>query len=101
MVMHGDGHVDAVPAKLAQLQHGPGHDDRHGGGDEHDGVDETERHIQIMHRPWIVGTDAKEDVSGEQAAEEHDFRGKEEPDTDLGIVETGVWTGVNCVRDVH
>ena len=98
---HGDGHVDAVPAELAQLQHGPSHDDRDGGGDEHDRVDEAERDIEVRHGPWIIGTNAEEDVGGEQAAEEHDFRSEEEPDADLGVVEAGVRPGVNGIRDVH
>jgi hypothetical protein len=54
-----------------------------------------------MDGPGIIGTEAEEDVAGEQAAEEHDFGGEEEPDADFGVIEAGVGAGVNGVRDVH
>jgi hypothetical protein len=38
-----------------------------------------------------IGANAQENIGGEQAAEEHDFGGQEQPDADLGVVEPVSW----------
>ena len=44
---------------------------------------------------------SKEDVGREEATEQHDLRGEEQPDADLGIPKAGVRPGCDCVWDFH
>ena len=49
----------------------------------------------------IIGTNTQEDVSGEETSKQHDFGGKEEPNTKFGIVESCVRPCCYGERDVH
>ena len=90
-----------IHRELAHLHTGPSHDDGHRRGDQHGGVEAAHRHVQLMNRPVIVRTQAQEDVGGEQAAEEHDLRGQEKPDANLGVPQPGVGPRGHGVGNFH
>src|SRR6187455_943700 len=45
--------------------------------------------------------DSQQYVGGKQSAEEHDFRGKEEPNAHLRVIKPGVLPWGNCVGNIH
>ena len=44
---------------------------------------------------------ANQDVARKQRAEQHDFRGQEQPDADLAVVQAGVGPDLDGVRNLH
>jgi len=60
----------------------------------------ADRDIQPAARPVALrSAHAQQDVRREQRAEQHDFRGQEEPDADLGVVKAGVWGVLQLCRE--
>ena len=49
----------------------------------------------------LGGTDAKDDVGGEERAEQHHFGREEQPDAELAVRSAGVGSLFNGVWDVH
>src|SRR6185437_1991929 len=49
----------------------------------------------------VFGADAQQHVSRKKSAEEHDFGREEKPNAELGIVNAGVRSGLNCIWNVH
>ena len=97
---NGRRHVALKGGEFAQLERGPRHDDGHGGGDEHEGVEGADGDADHAVRPE-VRADAQKDVGGEEAAEEHHFGREEQPDAELRVVKPRVRTGFDCVGDFH
>ena len=97
----GEGHEDLEPAPLAHLERSPREHHRDRGGDEDEGVDQARQHRERALGPRVICPEAQEDVGGEEAAEEHDFRREEEPDGDLRVEEAGVLARGEDVGDFH
>src|SRR5436190_8651171 len=47
------------------------------------------------------GIEPKENVGGEQSAEEHDFRREKKPDTDFRVPEPGIGAGGDGIGNFH
>jgi len=66
------------------------------------GVERAETDVKPAMGPHtLIRADAQQHISGEESAEEHDFRGQEEPDADLGVIDAGIRPGFYSVGDFH
>ncbi len=84
---NGDSLIQFELLEVVELQARPGHDHGHTGKNQHQGVDETWAHIQETGWPMAFHrTYPQENVGGKEGAKEHDLRGQEQPDANLGVV---------------
>ena len=96
-----DTHVDLEMPPFTHFQGSPCEHHRHGRTNKDKRVDQTRQHRQRPLRPRVVGSQAEINIGGEEATEEHDLGGEEQPDGNLGVDQARVLTGGYDIWDFH